>query len=350
MDNLQPKISVILPVYNAEKFVTAAIQSVLNQTYNDFELIIINDGSTDNTENIILSFADPRIVYIKNESNLRLIKTLNKGIDKARGKYIARMDADDICLPKRFEKQLEIFESYKGVSIVNIKTLLTDENNQFIFENKSTVQVGIEAIKYIQPLKNMVSHPGVMVKADILKEYKYRDDISCEHIEDYELWLRMLEDGYICYTIEEPLLYYRVSSGSINRTQSEIQHQRMFDICKPLLYKKYNFEFSNDVLNNILGENKEYSFSLLKKTYKELKKYIECIENNYVISQDGLEDIRYWIRYRTFSISGRFIKKGTFLNKIRVFIFIIFHLNWFKYKKFRLKIKNILSSKEKVNF
>lgn len=345
-----PKISVILPVYNGEMYINDAIQSIINQTEKNFELIIINDGSTDKTENIILSFSDTRIVYIKNEINLRLIKSLNKGIDNARGKYIARMDADDISFPKRFERQLEIFNSFQGVSMVNLKTLLIDNEGKHSYENRSTVQVGIEAIKYIQPLKNMISHPGIMVKADILKKYKYKDEMAYEHIEDYELWTRMLEDGHICYTIEEPLLYYRVSTGSINRTQSKIQHQRMFNFCKPLLNKNYNYYFSDDVLNNIIGENQEYSYVLLKRTYDELKNYIQNIKDNRIISLDCWNDLRYWVYYRTFSISGRFIKKGTFRNRIGVYIFLLTHLNWVNVKKFRIKLKNILSSQQKVTF
>src|SRR5215218_8078213 len=98
-----PKISVILPVYNAEKYLKAAIDSILNQTFPDFELLIINDGSSDGSEKIIKSYTDNRIVYVKNGENSGLINTLNKGIDLATGEFIARMDGDDIAVPERFE-------------------------------------------------------------------------------------------------------------------------------------------------------------------------------------------------------------------------------------------------------
>src|SRR5580698_6795680 len=96
-------VSVILPVYNGANHVSGAIESILNQSLRDFELIIINDGSNDNSGNIIKSFSDPRIRYLDNEYNKGLIATLNRGIDESKGKYIARMDADDICLPLRLE-------------------------------------------------------------------------------------------------------------------------------------------------------------------------------------------------------------------------------------------------------
>ena len=111
-----------MPAYNAERYIAKSIQSILNQSFCDFELIIINDGSTDDTENIILSFDDPRIVYVKNERNLKIIKTLNKGLDLAKGKYISRMDSDDIALPELFEKEIKIFENRKDIGIVNILT------------------------------------------------------------------------------------------------------------------------------------------------------------------------------------------------------------------------------------
>src|SRR5258705_4492294 len=111
-------VSVILPAYNCEKFIGKAIESVLKQTFTDFELIIINDGSSDKTEFAILAFADPRIVYLKNESNNGLIFSLNRGIEIARGKYIARMDADDICLPSRLSKQKEWLDTHLETTMV----------------------------------------------------------------------------------------------------------------------------------------------------------------------------------------------------------------------------------------
>src|SRR5688572_2119038 len=105
-----PKVSVILPVYNGEKYLREAIESILCQTYEDFEFIIINDGSTDKSEEIILSYKDGRIVYSKNEFNKGLIYSLNKSIELASGELIARMDADDIAFPDRLQKQVDYFE------------------------------------------------------------------------------------------------------------------------------------------------------------------------------------------------------------------------------------------------
>ena len=112
-----PKITVLMPVYNGEKYLRESVDSILNQTFTDFELLIINDGSTDSSMEILNSYSDSRIRIVTNEVNLRLIKTLNKGIDLATGEYIARMDCDDIADPKRLEIQLQYMEKHPDVAV-----------------------------------------------------------------------------------------------------------------------------------------------------------------------------------------------------------------------------------------
>ena len=105
-----PKVSILMPVYNAEQYLSQALDSIVSQSFEDWELILINDGSTDRRESIIMDYDDERIFYIKNPVNLKLIKTLNKGIDYCGGQYIARMDADDICHPDRLKRQVEFLD------------------------------------------------------------------------------------------------------------------------------------------------------------------------------------------------------------------------------------------------
>lgn len=126
-----PLVSVILPAFNAEMFLRESISSILNQSLKNIELVIINDGSTDSTEDIIKSFSDNRIVYLKNTINLGIIKTLNKGIDNAKGKYIARMDADDISMPNRLKRQIEVLENDESIDIVNIKAYILNDSGTF---------------------------------------------------------------------------------------------------------------------------------------------------------------------------------------------------------------------------
>ena len=127
---MNPLVSIILPAYNCEKFIRKTIHSLINQTYSNFELLVINDGSTDATTSIIQSFKDTRIQLIQNEKNKGLIYTLNKGIELSKGKYIARIDADDICLPERLQKQVNWLEKNTQIAIVATQILLIENRTK----------------------------------------------------------------------------------------------------------------------------------------------------------------------------------------------------------------------------
>ena len=217
-----PMISVIMPVYNGEKYLIEAIESILNQTYKDFEFIILNDGSTDKTEEIILSYQDPRIVYVKNDENLQIVETLNKGIELAKGKYIARMDADDISLPDRFEKQINIFKKQSYIGAVFATVILIDTTGE-ILQNWEADQNCIEHTQFakILPKMNCFAHPSLMIDASLLKEYQY--NVFPKYAEDYNLWLRLFSDGVKFYKINEPLVYYRIHHTSTTQnTQTAV--------------------------------------------------------------------------------------------------------------------------------
>lgn len=211
---MTPQISIILPAYNAEQYLSVAIESILRQTFYDFEFIIINDGSSDNTENIILSYKDPRIRFIKNEQNLKLIKTLNKGIDLARGKYIARMDADDIALPTMLEECFKFFENHPEYSIVAPSVYNMDNEGKTY--KKGAECYSPDILPYILLFENVVTHPGIMLKADVLKKYKYEDSGLVEHFEDHDCWNRILADYNKIYVLPQRLLLYRINKSGIN--------------------------------------------------------------------------------------------------------------------------------------
>lgn len=237
-----PLISCIMPAYNAEKYIQVAIDSILDQTITDFELIIINDGSTDRTEEIIKSFRDSRIVYVKNEHNLKLIKTLNKGIDLARGKYISRMDSDDQALPNMFERELEGFREFSDAGIINTLTYHMNEQGGGIRPNRQYFQVSPEVCSIVCIYSNMISHPGVMVKAELMKKYKYNDSEAYLHFEDKELWCRMFMDGIKCYTLNERLLNYRESPTSINAQFAKERYKRMQVFFKNYVKERWGYD------------------------------------------------------------------------------------------------------------
>jgi len=209
-----PAVSVILPAYNCEKFIGKAIESVLHQTFTDFELIIINDGSTDTTESVIQRFDDQRIIHLKNSANQGLIYTLNKAIAGANGKYIARMDADDICLQERLGKQKTFLDQNKDIAVVasTIEFINEREEKTGLWElDRQTISAG--QIRSAILKQNCIAHPTVMIRSEIIKQLKYKE--YQKNIEDYDLWLRLLNRGYKIAKLDEPLLLYRIHDKSI---------------------------------------------------------------------------------------------------------------------------------------
>lgn len=231
------KISVIMPAYNAEKYIGEAIESILNQTYKDFEFIIINDGSTDGTEDIILSYDDPRIVYLKNEENSGIVASLNNGLKYAKGQYIARMDADDIALLERFEKQVDYLENNQNVGVLGTGILIfgDDITDRVRLFNQNSEELKIELL-----FCPCVAHPTVMFRKDILESNAIHYDFDCVGAEDYCLWIELF-DKCDFMNLPEPLLKYR-------KHEKQVTHKRTTKDIKVL-------EFLLDKRINKIGVN-----------------------------------------------------------------------------------------------
>jgi glycosyltransferase involved in cell wall biosynthesis len=208
-------ISVILPSYNAEKFLADAIDSILKQTYTQFELLLIDDGSTDSTAEIISKFKDDRILYIKNEKNLGLIATLNKGIELSKGEFIARMDADDISLPQRFEKQLAYFSQQPTAAACGSWYLNFNGRT-----SKRIVKDDNDWLRANLLFTSCLCHPSTMIRKEVLTKNNihYRQDYK--HAEDYDLWIEISKVSKLG-NVQEFLFKYRSHSQQVseqNRT------------------------------------------------------------------------------------------------------------------------------------
>lgn len=229
---MQPEVSVILPAYNAERFLKEAIDSVLEQTYSNFELIIINDGSTDNTDAIIQSYSDPRIVYIKQE-NQGLARALNNGIAKARGNFIARMDADDICMPTRFEKQVKYLQRHPEVSLLSTGTEHINEVGKHL--KYLLPVVGKKNLRWlIQNRFSPISHPAAIIRHETLALVGGYNVLINKYFEDLYLWNRLLEYGE-AQNLPKVLLRYRITDSAISSTfdgRDPAFTQFMFDRCR----------------------------------------------------------------------------------------------------------------------
>ena len=228
--NTEPKISLIMSVYNGEDYLSEAIESVLNQTFKDFELIVINDCSTDGTSEILNRFAqiDSRVKVHNNEVNLRLPSSLNKAISLAQGKYIARMDADDICLPERLEKQYEYMENNPNVALSSCRFMTL--KNGVISSGGCGGKCDSESIKALLLVTNPILHPGIIAKADVIRSLGYDKNFTCT--EDMELWTRFITAGYNVEIIPQYLMIYRLHDKQITETTLEKQHKEVVAIQK----------------------------------------------------------------------------------------------------------------------
>ena len=216
-NNFIPKVSVIMPAYNAEKYIEEAIKSVLNQTMSDLELIIIDDCSKDHTMKIIGKIAqdDSRICVKKNEINSGVAKTRNLGLTLSKGKYVAFIDSDDIWHNDKLEKQLVLAEQSQADIIYSTYSLINEQGtkmyNEFVVPAK---------VDFGQMLKcNFIGCSTVMMKREVTENYKF--DTSFFH-EDYVLWLQLLKEGYKAVGVVESLVDYRViqTSKSANKLKS----------------------------------------------------------------------------------------------------------------------------------
>ncbi len=227
---MKPDISVIMSVYNGETYLEEAIESVINQTFKNWELIVINDCSTDRTAEILARLAarDERVKVHPNEVNLKLPTSLNKAISLSDGKYIARMDADDICLPDRFEKQFKFMEENPDIALSSCR-FLTVKNGVYA-SGGAGGRCDSEAIRAMLLVVNPILHPGVIAKAEVLKKFNYDPTHTCT--EDLELWTRMAMENQKMQILPECLLIYRLHDKQITSTTLERQHTEVLKIQK----------------------------------------------------------------------------------------------------------------------
>lgn len=253
----EKKVSVIMAVFNGERFIKSTIESILQQDYPNFELIIVDDCSNDRTVDIILSYQDKRIILLQNKKNMRLAYSLNKAITKSSGYYIARMDADDICTKERFSKQVEYMENNPTVSV------LGGYAKQFGAAHKILkYPVEHEAIKVELLFSNPMCHPAVMFRKDSIAEW-YNSQITAG--QDYELWSRLIWKARF-HNLEDTLLFYRIHNGQTKNVLGKSQKEGVIYALQNLLHAIGTYS-NDDVTTLSIGGNRNSG-----KSVDELKK------------------------------------------------------------------------------
>lgn len=210
-----PKVSILMGIYNCADTLEEAVECVRNQTFTDWELIMCDDGSKDNTLEVAQKIAqkDHRIKVIRNEKNLTLAPTLNRCAKVASGKYLARMDGDDVCDTTRFEKELKVLESNPGYAVVSCQMNLFDEGGIHRVVSYAEHPAVSDFVK-----RSPFCHAGCMMRKDVFDSIGgYSESMDYKRVEDYDLWVRMYRAGYAGYNIQEPLYSMRDDRNALTR-------------------------------------------------------------------------------------------------------------------------------------
>lgn len=208
-----PRVSILMPVYNNELYVAEAIESMLNQTFGDFELIVLDDCSSDNSQDVVESFTDNRIIYHRNEKNLGLANNLNVGLDLAKGEFIARMDGDDISLPTRLETQVNFLDLHSDIDLCSCGLEMFGHEKTVWIRESDPEQVKITMLFY-----SPVLHATSVWRRESFKKNNLRYDQNAFPAEDYDLWGRAV---FFCKLVNIPQVLYRYRIHGIQVTKTD---------------------------------------------------------------------------------------------------------------------------------
>ncbi len=277
--NVIPAISVIMPVYNCSNYIYNSVLSILNQTFSDFELIIIDDCSTDNTVDIIKKIVDHRIKLIEKPQNTGYTKSLNLALNIATGKYIARMDGDDISYSNRLEKQYHFMESNPDVVLCGGGYEVINSNKTFN-PYHSHDDLLFDLINHCP-----FAHPTIMIRSEVLKKFQINYDPNFEPAEDYEMWTRLSGYGKIS-NIPEKLIQYRIHEKQTTNLrslqQSEIAKKIALNHVKKISYNNIFAEYFVNYKIDSYSDYKKY-----KNVEKDIQKYF--FNNNYKLNINTLK-------------------------------------------------------------
>lgn len=222
----RPRITVLMAVHDGLQYLPDAVNSILRQTFTDFEFIIINDGSTDGSGTWLESLTDPRIRIVQ-QDNLGLTKSLNRGLSMARGEFIARMDADDVSLPGRLERQLQEFQADAELVLLGSEVMMTSADGDPAGKRGHALEHAEIRRQLLMGMGGALTHPVVMYPLSAIKQIGLYDE-RFRTVQDLDLYLRLSEVGKM-RNLPETLLYWRQHSSSVNHTQSDswVAMQRM---------------------------------------------------------------------------------------------------------------------------
>lgn len=259
-----PKVSILFPVYNVEKYLREAVDSILEQSFTDFEMIVLDDCSPDGSAAILDTYTDPRIVRYRGEKNQGLANVLNVGMDMARGEYIARMDSDDISLPHRLQVQVDYLDSHPEIDLCSCAMQLFGDRTEVWVRDAEP-----EAVKFRALFHSPILHASSMWRRESFSDLRF--DQSYVPAEDYEMWTRALLAGKKIVNMPDVLYRYRIFGAGQASAQIEKSREKTFAVRKKFMdnaFPKASEELRNKAAR--LNESAEWGTEELKKVLADL--------------------------------------------------------------------------------
>jgi len=316
-----------MPVYNGEKYLKQSLDSVLNQYFADFELILINDGSTDSSINIINSYDDERIRLIT-QTNSGPVIARRTGIEVAKGEFIAILDADDISTPERLLKQIEFLEKNKEYLLVGSNFKIIDQDNCIRY--KSHMPEKYESIRKLIYMGSPFCHSTVVFRKAIFSEFNY--DLEIPLAEDYNLWFNILKK-YKCANLPDYLVYYRIHNSNVSKVKMEslkISTKSIIEREFQILNFNQSFQTHYDLFWSAL--NTRYTYKKLTEFNDLIKSLIKVLN---IESAEEKQSIQFYFFMRC-------VYSGNLLSGMFLFLFSgLFNPFYFRYDFF---FDNILYS------
>jgi len=312
-----PSISVLMPAYNASAFIRQSVQSVLAQTYEDFELLVVNDGSTDDTRDILARIDDPRIRVLDNGANRGVVASRNRAMSEARGQYIAIHDADDISMPGRFLRQKMFLDEHPGIAAVCAQQSVTEKGAIRFIRPKADTDPSV--VRAMLHFSNPVGHSSVMFRrsaADHLSEYQ-REAYS--YAEDFDFLHRLLTVGEIC-ELEDFLVIYRRHDGNI----STIRRKTMLELTAKVLGEAYDrllgepcLAEANLVAQHMLAQEPFSDVDDMERTGRFLDRLIEALIRRHVLSNEQADKVMHFAARRWWGVLQASLRKGKVVDAMR---------------------------------
>lgn len=344
---MQPLVSIVLPCYNAEKYLRYSLDSILSQDYKNLEILCINDGSSDSTLEILNFYkcSDERIVIINNEENIGLIRSLNKALKLVKGEYFARMDADDYSTPDRISKQMKLIESMPEIDLVSTAYYYFRVDGQKL-NYVPPIATTPNALKFLSLFCTPLTHASVLAKSSLIHKGLYVYDSNYPYAEDFELFSRLAWSNVKMCAMEDSLYWVRLHSDSVSVKYNDIQFQTNLNIVDRNIRSHVDLEITLDAtLKGLLAcrVNSVINFEQITTAFFVFDRCVDAVKGD--LTAQEIDEIRRYLLSHKLNILTQVNKYRFKILGFRNIPFFVKCLLSMNFRQFLLGLKKITSKK-----